>query len=148
MKTPLMSLEDQVKEAIRAIKDLFDGVKEPIKNPTPPEGATLEGLWAIIIAQQDELATLKTKKRNGHPKVEDAVKRLVTDPKLAQIPIPMVANIIRDVFNLYNVKSACSEGSVRWYISQKSLVWDVVSRQLPTIHVIVRETDEPSNDSD
>lgn len=143
-----MQLEDQVTLAIKEVKSLFNS-PPPAKASTLPPDATLESLWAVIVAQQEELTKLKGKKRGGHPKIEDAVKLLITNPMLAQIPIPMVANIIRDVFNLYGVKSACSEGSVRWYISQKSLIWDVVNRQLPRIPTLMPRTqDEPTSDAD
>jgi hypothetical protein len=101
----------------------------------PPEDATIDSLWAEILALKEEIRKLKKVKRGVRPKVEDAVKILVTDPKLNLLPIAVVADLICQVFKLYGMKCNCSENSVRWYISQKGLEWDIVRRQLPPTNI-------------
>lgn len=128
-----LSLEQQIQEAITVLKGMF-GKDEPPSNG-PPEGATVESLWEEVQALQKELTQLKKLKRGVKPKVEDAVKLLVEDPRLAQIPIPMLAELIREVFKSYGIPSKCSESSVRWYLSQFSLEWDIIRRQLPPVRI-------------
>lgn len=132
MKT--LTLEQQIQEAIVVLKGMF-GKDDPTP-PGPPEGSTVESLWEEVLALQKELAQLKKLKRGVKPKVEDAVKLLVENQELAQIPIPMIAELIREVFKSYGIPSKCSESSVRWYLSQFSLEWDIVRRQLPPVRVI------------
>jgi len=130
----VLSLEQQIQEAITSLKGMF-GKEEP-SPPGPPAEATVESLWEELQVLQAELFKLKKLKRGVKPKVEHAVKLLVEDPKLAQIPIPMIAELIREVFKSYGIPSKCSEPSVRWYLSQFSLEWDIVRRQLPPVRVI------------
>lgn len=136
-----LTLEQQTAEAVRVIKGMF-GNSEP--EPTgPPEDATIESLWQEVLKLRKELKAVKKLKRGVKPKVGDAVKLLVEDPRLAQIPIPIIAEIIREVFKSYDIPSKCSESSVRWYLSQFSLEWDIVKRQMPPIRV---NTDDPETD--
>lgn len=128
-----LSLEQQIQEAITVLKGMF-GKEEPA-SAGPPAEATVESLWAENQALQKELAQLKKLKRGVKPKVEDAVKLLVEDQRLAQIPIPMLAELIREVFKSYGIPSKCSESSVRWYLSQFSLEWDIIRRQLPPVRI-------------
>jgi len=132
MKT--LTLEQQIQEAILVLKEMF-GKDEPA-SPGPPAEATVESLWEEVLALQKELAQLKKLKRGVKPKIEDAVKLMVEDQRLAQIPIPMIAELIREVWKSYGIPSKCSESSVRWYLSQFSLEWDIVRRQLPPVRVI------------
>lgn len=120
-----MTLSEQVNKAISLVKNMFKDT-EPI--PPPPPDATVESLWAQI----HELKFPKRKNRLG---VEDAVKILLEDPDLPEIPIPMVAEIIREVFQAYGQKCRCSESSVRWYQSQRGLEWNIIRRRLPRIEV-------------
>lgn len=128
-----LTLEQQIQAAIQVLKDMF-GKDLPGPNG-PPEGATIESLWAENQALQLELRKLKKLKRGVKPKVENAVKLLVEDQRLAQIPIPMLAELIREVFKSQGIPSKCSESSVRWYLSQFSLEWDIVRRQLPPVRI-------------
>lgn len=121
-----MNLSDQVNKAIHELKSLF-GNTEP--TPLPPPDATIESLWA-------ELQELKNAKKKKHsPGVEEAVKLLLEDPDLPEIPIPMIAEIIREVFSAYGLKCKCSESSVRWYQSQRNLEWNIVRRRMPKVEV-------------
>jgi hypothetical protein len=128
-----LPLEQQIQEAIKELKTLF-GNAEP--GPIgPPVDATIESLWAELEAARKEIMQLKKTKRGVKPKIESAVKLLVENQELAQIPIPMIAELIREVWKSYGIASACSESSVRWYLSQFSLDWDIVRRQLPPVRL-------------
>lgn len=120
-----MTLSEQVTKAINILKDMFKGT-EPV--PKPPPGATIDSLWA-------ELYVLKNPRKTVKPGVEAAVKVLLEDKDLPEIPIPMVAEIIREVFQAYGQKCKCSESSVRWYQSQRNLEWAIVRRRLPKVEV-------------
>lgn len=129
----MLTMEQQIQEAVKVLKGMFGTDKPgPVR---PPDGATVESLWEEVLLLQKELAQLKKTKRGVKPRVEDAVKLLVEKQELAQIPIPMIAELIREVFKVYGLKCSCSESSVRWYLSQKSLEWDIIKRQLPPIKV-------------
>lgn len=133
-----LPLEQQLQEAVGLLKGMFGNAKQ--EPPGPPKGATLESLWKEIIALRKEITQLKKTKRGVKPKVEDAVKLIIEDPRLAQIPIPMIAELIREVFKSYGIASKCSESSVRWYLSQFSLEWDIIRRQLPPIRIVSDDT--------
>lgn len=120
-----MTLSEQVTKAITSMKGLFREA-EPI--PPPPPDATIESLWA-------ELYDYKFPRRKTKPNVEEAVRMLLEDPDLGEIPIPMIAEIIREVFQAYGVRCKCSESSVRWYQSQRGLEWNIVRRRLPKVEV-------------
>lgn len=120
-----MTLSEQVSRAIGQLKGMFKD-SEPM--PPPPEDATVESLWAII-------CELQQPKRKYKPGVEEAVKLLLEDKELAEIPIPMIAEIIREVFSAYGLKCKCSESSVRWYQSQRNLEWAIVRRRMPKVEV-------------
>lgn len=129
----MLTLEQQIQEAIKTLRSLF-GNNKPEPNG-PPEDATVDSLWSEIVALRKEITALRKTKRGVKPKVEDAVKLLVEDQRLAQIPIPMLAELIREVFKSYSINCKCSESSVRWYLSQFSLEWDIVRRQLPPVRL-------------
>ena len=129
-----MHLSDQVNKAIASVKQMFQG-SEPA--PPIPEGMTLEQLWVLY------LDVTRPKKKRSSPGVEDAVKLILEDQELAEIPIPMIAEIVREVFKAYGVKCRCSESSVRWYQSQRNLEWNIVRRALPRVEV--KDVTEPSN---
>lgn len=128
-----MTLSEQVNSAIGILKEMFVG-SEPA--PPIPEGMTIEKLWVLYLD-----ATRKKKVRQ--PGVEEAVKLLLEDPNLGEIPIPMIAEIIREVFSAYGLKCKCSESSVRWYQSQRGLEWSIVRRRLPRVEV--KDVTQPSN---
>jgi hypothetical protein len=128
-----LPLEQQIQVAIQELKTLF-GNAEP--GPIgPPEDATVESLWIELETARKEIMQLKKTKRGVKPKIESAVKLLVENQELAQIPIPMIAELIREVWKSYGIASSCSESSVRWYLSQFSLDWDIVRRQLPPVRL-------------
>lgn len=121
-----MNLSEQVNRAIVVLKGMF---KDTEPAPPIPEGMTIETLWTLY---QD---AINTKKKKHSPGVEEAVKLLLEDPELPEIPIPMIAEIIREVFSAYGLKCKCSESSVRWYQSQRNLEWAIVRRRLPKVEV-------------
>ena len=129
-----LNLEEQIQEAINLIKGMFGGY-EPDFPPEPPRDATVESLWAELMKARRELYALKKTKRGVRPKAEDAAKVLLCDQRLSQIPIPMIAEIIREVFKSYGISSNCSEASVRWYQSQYGLDWPIVRRTLPPVRI-------------
>lgn len=120
-----MTLAEQVNKAILVLKDMF---KDSEPAPPPPEGATVEMLWALVLE-------LRGQKKKVRPGVEEAVKLLLEDMDLSEIPIPMIAEIIREVFSAYGIKCKCSESSVRWYQSQRNLEWSIVRRRMPKVEV-------------
>lgn len=117
-----MTLSEQVDAAIMAVKGMF---KEASPIPPIPPDMTLEKLWILY----------NSGKKRTSPGVEEAVRLLLENEALAEIPISMIAEIIREVFTAYNVKCACSESSVRWYQSQRNLEWSIVRRRLPRVEV-------------
>ena len=121
-----MNLSEQVNRAIVVLKGMFKDT-EPAP-PLPPE-LTIEALWVLY---QD---AINSKKKKQSPGVEEAVKLLLEDPELPEIPIPMIAEIIREVFSAYGLKCKCSESSVRWYQSQRNLEWAIVRRRMPKVEV-------------
>ena len=125
-----MNLEEQIQEAIVVVKGMFvDHTTDDIL----PVDATIESLWVEIAILKKEIASLKKTKRGIRPRVEDAVKLLIENIQLNQIPIPMIAEIVREVFKLYGIPSKCSSSSVRWYLSNRSLEWDIIRRKMPPI---------------
>jgi hypothetical protein len=120
-----MTLSEQVNTAIQVLKELFQGT-EPA--PPIPEGMTLEKLWVLYL-------DATRKKKAKQPGVEEAAKLLLEDQNLSEIPIPMIAEIIREVFSAYGLKCKCSESSIRWYQSQRGLEWSIVRRRLPRVEV-------------
>jgi len=133
-----LPLEQQIQVAIQVLKDMFGTTKPgPVG---PPDDATLESLWEEVLSLKKELHQLRKMKRGVKPKVENAVKLLVENQELAQIPIPMIAELIREVFKSYGLKATTSESSVRWYLSQFSLEWEIVRRQLPPVKVVLDDT--------
>lgn len=108
--------------AITRLKSLFKN-SEPL--PPPPPDATIESLWAQLHASR----------KIHRPTIEEAVRLLLEDDDLAEIPIPIIAEIIREVFLAYGVPCRCSESSVRWYQSQRNMEWDIVRRRSPKIVV-------------
>ena len=135
-----MTLEEQIQEAVDVIKGMFGGF-EPEFIKDPPEDATVEGLWLEILELRKELHKLKRVKRGVKPKTEDAAKLLLCNQALSQIPIPMIAEIIRGVFKSYGLKSACSESSIRWYQSQYGLDWPIVKRTMPPVKITTDKED-------
>jgi hypothetical protein len=115
----MSALPDQIVEAIQAVKDLF-GTVDPI--PQIPTDLTMEALWVMYCDTQ-------RKRVVRPPKIETAVKRLLEDPNLDEVPIHMLAEIIREVYAAYGIVCKCSESSLRWYQSQRNLEWNIVRRK-------------------
>lgn len=109
-----LTVTEQVKKAAKVVNELF---VDPM--PQMPEDATLESLWK-------EICTLRSAVKK--PKKVDAIKRLLEDDELTGLPIALIADIIRRVFEKHGLKCETSESSIRWYVSQKTLVWDIKPR--------------------
>jgi hypothetical protein len=60
--------------------------------------------------------------------VSSAIKLLLEDKQLSGVPIPLLASIVKAGFEKRGFECNCSESSVRWYISQKTMEWDIVRR--------------------
>lgn len=140
-----MTLQEQIKVAVDSVSALFKG-QVPYSQMDPPENATIADLWEEVISLRKELDALKRLKRGVKPKVEDAVKAILEDERLAEISIPLIADIVRKVFHKYEVKCDCSERSVRWYMSQRNLTWNIVRRKLPKPQIEIEE--ESPNEGD
>lgn len=142
-----MNLQDQIKAAVDSITDMFRGqITEA--NLLPPEDATPEQLWEEVRRLRKELDALKRIKRGVKPKVEEAVKRILEDERLSELSVPLIADIIRKVFNRFEQKCDCSESSVRWYMSQRNLQWNIIKRRLPKpIVEFEKEEEKDATDS-
>ncbi len=119
-----LTLTEQAIIASQQVDSMFVGTIPPI-----PEDATIESLWKELCR-----ANRKSKK----PKKVDAVKILLEDSRLTGLSIPLLADIIKKVFNRNGVTCDTSESSIRWYISQKTLEWDIKPRDKKIIDI---ETD-------
>jgi hypothetical protein len=109
-----LTINEQAIIAAKAVDSLFLGGM-----PAMPENATLESLWL-------EICLLKGKAKK--PKKVDAIKMLLEDERLAGLPIPLLADIIKKVFHNRGVACDTSDSSIRWYISQKTLEWNIIPR--------------------
>lgn len=133
-----MELQEQIKLAIDLVSGMFKG--QVVGVPAdPPEGATVESLWEEVSRLRKELDAMKKIKRGVRPKVEDAVRMILEDPRLVEVSVPVIADIIRKVFNKFDLKCDCSESSVRWYMSQRNLTWNIQRRQLPRPSIEIGE---------
>lgn len=125
-----MDLQETIKIAVDAVTDMFRGQVTDAQL-LPPEDATPERLWEEVRKLRKELDALKRIKRGVKPKVEEAVRRILEDERLAELSVPLIADIIRKIFNKFDQKCDCSESSIRWYMSQRNLQWKIVRRRLP-----------------
>jgi hypothetical protein len=116
-----LTINEQAILAAKAIDQMFDGTTPPI-----PEDATRESLWA-------ELCRLRGKTKK--PKKVDAIKLILEDEKLTGLPIPLIADIIKRIFHRHGVTCDTSDSSIRWYISQKTLEWDIKPRDKKDVAV-------------
>jgi hypothetical protein len=114
MQERRLTINEQAIAAARGVDAMFNGSIPPI-----PENVTLQQVW-------EELQRLKGKVKK--PKKVDAIKLLLEDEKLTGLPIPLIADIIKRVFHRHGVTCDTSDSSVRWYISQKTLEWDIKAR--------------------
>lgn len=109
-----LTINEQAVLAAQTVNSLFMGT-----TPTIPPEATLESLWA-------EICRLKGKVKK--PKKVDAIKLLLEDENLTGLTIPLMADIIQRVFKRHGVTCDTSDSSIRWYISQKTLEWNIKPR--------------------
>lgn len=126
-----MDLSQQIDLAVQELRGLFKD--SPQISEDPPEDATIESLWHELRLANEELERLRKQKRKNRPKVEAAAKLLLEHPDLAEIPVPMIAELIRAVFKSYGVDCSCSESSIRWYMSQRGLEWSIMRRRMPKV---------------
>jgi hypothetical protein len=109
-----LTISEQAASAVRSIDALFDSKLPPI-----PEGVTIETLWGEIC---------RLKGQAVKPKKVDAIRLILEDPILTGLPIPLIADIIKKVFHHHGITCDTSDSSIRWYISQKTLEWDIKPR--------------------
>lgn len=129
-----MHLPQQVELAVDLLRGMF---KDQIMVPdSPPPDATVEELWEEMKIMREQLDMLKRAKRKNRPRVELAARMLLEDDRLNEIPIPMIAELIRAVFKSYGMECSCSESSIRWYMSQRNLEWDIKKRKPPILEVL------------
>jgi hypothetical protein len=121
MESDRLTVQNQAIEAAKAVNSLFRG-----EFATIPKDATVESLW-------EELQRLKGKIKK--PKKVAAVKLLLEDERLTGLSIPLLADIIKKVFHRHGVACDTSDSSIRWYISQKTLDWDIKAREKRMIEV-------------
>lgn len=112
----------QARIAIDLTKDMFDGWEQTLDPDNPPEDISKAEIWS-------EYCKLKNYTRNGvKPKISTAVQQIVEHPELLNLPINVIADIVRTVFSSYGIESRCSEASVRWYLSKYAQEWKIVPR--------------------
>lgn len=111
-----LSLREQAEEAIRKVGDLF-GLRN---SPQPPEDATIESLWKEVLLLRGQFRK---------PKKVDAIKLILEDPELCDLSHALIADIIRSTFASFGQPAETTESSIRWYISQKTLEWNIVPRR-------------------
>jgi hypothetical protein len=109
-----LTINEQAQKAVESVNGLFSGTIPPI-----PEGATLESLWLEVCRQKG-----CAKK----PRKVEAIKLILEDPQLDGLTIPLIADIIKRIFLRHDIPCDTSDSSIRWYISQKTLEWNIVPR--------------------
>lgn len=115
-----MTIGEQAAEAIRMTDSLFGA-----PTPPPPEDATIESLWAELLALRDK------GKRGRRPKVVDAVKALLEHDELTGLSPALIADVVSKVFARRGIPCKTTEACVRWYVSQNTLHWNVKPRDKP-----------------
>lgn len=119
-------MRERVVEALLELDALFAG-SEPELDPDPPTGMTVGEAWSLYREAMAELA--KKKGRKPRPKVEDAVRILLTKQRYADFSNHLVADIVRRMFEKHGLECKCSGKSVGWYVSQMGVAWNVIPRQ-------------------
>ena len=112
-----LTTNEQATTAALLINSQFDKAIPPI-----PDHLTREAIWA-------ELQKLKGKVKK--PKKVTCIKLLLEDERFTGLPIALLADIIKKVFERNGIDCNTSENSIRWYISQKTLDWDIKPRDKP-----------------
>lgn len=129
-----MHLPEQVELAVEILRGLFP--HKVMVPDTPPPGITVEELWAEMRELRDQIDLLNRAKKKNRPRIEHAARLILEDERLTEIPVPMIAELIRAVFKSYGLDSACSEASIRWYMSQRNLEWDIKTRRAPILEAL------------
>lgn len=109
-----MKIKEQAIAAIKVVESLFDEGMPPI-----PEEATVDTLWA-------EICRLRGKVKK--PKKVEAIRLLLEDERLVGLNPALIADIIRNVYKRHNVPCDTTEASIRWYVSQKTMEWNIKPR--------------------
>ena len=115
-----LTINEQAVLAAKTVNELFVNSLPPI-----PEGATVESLWIELCRQKGKIK---------NPKKADAVQTILEHPQLTGLTIPLIADIIQKIFKMHNVPCDTSDNSIRWYISQRTLDWDIKPRDKSIIN--------------
>lgn len=116
-----LSISEQARIAARNLDSLFNSQLPPV-----PEGATIDSLWAEVC---------RLRKHTPKPRKVEAIRMILEDPRLVGLSIPLIADIIKKVFHHNGVSCDTSDSSIRWYISQKTLEWNIQPRDKNPIDV-------------
>ena len=104
-----------IAKATEKLSKLFTS-DEPI--PPLPSDLTREDLWRM----------LNSKGRILKPPVEMAARLILEDAAFAVLTPEQIAEIIRETYRMYGLHCNCSGASIRWYMSQKNLAWNIIKR--------------------
>ncbi len=110
----MLSVTQQAIEAAKKIDALFDEGM-----PAIPPDATVDSLWA-------ELCRLRGKVKK--PKKVEAIRLLLEDDRYTALNVDLIAEIIQKVFRRHGVSCNTTGSCIRWYVSQKTLDWDIKAR--------------------
>jgi hypothetical protein len=121
-----LTINAQAVLAAKTVNELFVNSLPPI-----PEGATVESLWIELCRQKGKIK---------NPKKAEAVQVVLEHPALTGLTIPLIADIIQKVFKMHNVPCDTSDNSIRWYISQRTLDWDIKPRDKSIINTSLFDT--------
>jgi hypothetical protein len=119
-----MTLKEQVDTAVERADTMFGSL------PVCPDTMTREELWMEI---------LRLRKLIRKPKVQDLARTLLEDHELESLPYSLLASIIQAAFKKHGFECECSESSMRWYVSQFTLTWDIAPRKPLRPEVIGKE---------
>ena len=125
----MLSITQQAIAAGKAIDALFDDGMPPL----PPD-ATVESLWA-------ELCRLRGKVKK--PKKVEAIRLLLEDDRFTALNVDLMAELIQRVFKRHGVACNTSGESIRWYISQKTLEWNIKARDKRAINFEIESIEKP-----
>jgi len=115
MENVRLTTSQQAVLGSQLVNDLFTNLRPPI-----PEGATLESLW-------NELCMIHGKIKK--PKRVTAIKILLEHPQLGGLSTALVGDIIKTVYRLHGLDCDTNDNSIRWYISRKTIDWDIIPRE-------------------
>ena len=121
-----LTIKDQAILAAQMVNDLFISSVPPI-----PEGETIESLW---------LALCRLKGKIKNPQKAMAVQLLLEHPQLTGLSIQLLSDIIQKVYRMRGVPCDTSDNSIRWYISQKTLDWNIKPRDKSILNTNIIDT--------